>query len=192
MAKYKKNDLKIEQIVNELQKMEKTNDNIIAMSRPIVRKCANAIKMLHVNDIQNAKKEIEQIEKEVAGFEKNTVWSKNLLIPILQEVVEAKLLMCAIEKKPLLNHKQLKVCPDAYLLGICDVIGEFRRQMLEELKDDNKQQAQYYFDLMQDCYEQISIVRFSNSLLPNFRRKQDVARMQLEQARSEIVRSGMR
>ena len=53
-------------------------------------------------------------------------------------------------------------------------------------------EAERYFELASGIYEELLPIRFSNSLLPNFRKKQDVARSQVEQARSELVRAKMR
>jgi len=64
--------------------------------------------------------------------------------------------------------------------------------MLECLKRGDKKSAGRYFELMSGIYDELSPIRFSNSLLPNFRKKQDVARMQVEQARSELVRATSR
>ena len=190
MAHKSKVNLKIEEIVSTLEKREKAHDGVIAQTRPLIRRCANAIKMLHFQDVAGAKKELEALDKGIAKLPKFGGSWDYLLSPIWQEAVEAKLLVAAIEHWPLPDYKKLKVPPEVYLLGVCDCIGEFRRQMLEEIKSQKVEEAKYYFDLMQDCYEQISVIRFSNSVLPNFRRKQDVARSQLEHARSEIMRAG--
>lgn len=189
MAHKSKVNLRINEIVRTLEKKETAHDKVISKSRPLVRKCATAIKMLHFNDVAGAKKELVELERGLAALPKFGGSWDYLLSPIWQEVVEAKLLMAAIEHWPLPDYKKMKVTPEVYLLGVCDAIGEFRRQMLEEIKSGRIDEAEYYFDLMQDVYEQISIIKFSNSLLPNFRRKQDVARGQLEHARSEILRA---
>ena len=184
-----KNNLKITQIIKELEKNEKSHDKVIAASRPLVRNCANAIKSLHYGDIASAKKEFFILDKGLKKLPKlGESDSDYLLSHIYQEVVEAKLLMAAIEHWPLADYKKLHVTPQVYLLGLCDLIGELRRQMLEQLKNGKGSEAKYFFELMEDIYEQLSIIKFSNSLLPNFKRKQDVARHQVEQARSEILR----
>lgn len=189
MAHQSKLNLKIEEIVSALEKKEKAHDEVISKTRPLVRRCANAIKMLHFEDAGGAKKELVELDKGLAKLPSYGGSWDYLLEPIWQEAVEAKLLMAAIEHWAIPDYKRLKVPPQVYLLGLCDAIGEFRRQMLEEIKRGKPAEAEYYFDLMQDAYEQISVIRFSNSILPNFRRKQDVARGQLEMARSEILRS---
>lgn len=192
MAKHRqkpKNELKVSSMIKELEKMEKVHDQIITNSRPLVRNCANAIKCLHYGDVQAAKKELDILDKGLKRLPRlDEEGSHSMLEHIYQEVVEAKLLMAAIEHWPLPDYKMLKVSPQVYLLGICDLIGELRRQMLEQLKQGDQKEARYYFELMEDIYEQISVIKFSNSLLPNFKRKQDVARIQLEHARSEILR----
>ncbi|MFH0927335.1 MAG: hypothetical protein V1822_02035 [Candidatus Micrarchaeota archaeon] len=189
MAHKSKLNLRINEIVRELEAKEKAHDSVISKSRPIVRKCANAIKMLHFQNVAEAKKEIESLEKELAKLPKFGGSWDYLLEPIWQEAVEAKLLVAAIEHWPLPDYKKLGVPASVYLLGLCDCIGEFRRQMLEEIKAGRAKEADYYFELMQEAYEQMSVIRFSNSVLPSFRRKQDVARGQLEHARSEILRA---
>jgi len=189
MAHKSKLNLKINEIIGILEKKEKAHDEVISRSRPLVRKCANAIKMLHYDEVAGAKNEILQLEAGLAKLPKFGGSWDYLLEPIWQEVVEARMLLAAIERWPLPDYKKLKVPPQVFLLGLCDCIGEFRRQMLEEIKTGRIKEAEYYFELMQDSYEQISVIRFSNSVLPNFRRKQDVARGQLEQARSEILRA---
>jgi translin len=87
------------------------------------------------------------------------------------------------------TYSELGMPFEPYLLGLCDLVGELRREMLEMLKKGKKKEAEKYFELMSGIYDELMPIRFSNSLLPNFRKKQDVARGQVEQARSELVRA---
>jgi translin len=180
---------KISQIVRELERREKEQDVILGSTREMIRHCANGIKLLHAGEIAGAKKEIAAAEKKVAPFADTKDFAYLLEQPY-QEIAEARLLLAAVEGKPLPSWEELGMPFEPYLLGMCDLIGELRRQMLEELKEGRKREAQRYFDLMGELYDELLPIRFSNSLLPNFRKKQDVARMQVEQARSELVRAG--
>lgn len=183
-----KADLKLSVIIKQLEARESAHDQILAASRPLIRLCAMAIKLLHAGEMAAAKKELAALDAGLAKLPPaNAEWDY-LRSPILQEAVEARLLLAAVQRKPLPHYQQLQVPPQVYLLGLCDAVGEFRRQMLESLKRGDRRAAAYYFDLMNDIHDQLSVVRFSNSLLPNFRKKQDVARHQVEQARSELLR----
>ncbi|MCX8175176.1 MAG: hypothetical protein N3E51_03145 [Candidatus Micrarchaeota archaeon] len=176
------------EIVRELEKREQQQDAILGRVREIVRHCSNAIKMLHAGEIEKARREIEGAEKKIAPFSQTEEFVYLLEQPY-QEIAEARMLLAAVEGKELPSWKELGMPFEPWLLGCCDLIGELRRQMLEMLKKGEVKEAQRYFGIMEAIYDELVPIRFSNSLLPNFRRKQDVARGQVEQARSEIVRA---
>lgn len=179
---------KIEGIVRELEKREKEQDRILSSTREIIRHCSNGIKLVHAGEMKKAKGEIEAAQEKVAQFAATEQFSY-LLEQVYQEIAEAKLLLAAVEKKGLPSWEELSMPFEPYLLGLCDLVGELRREMLEMLKKGNRKEAERYFELMSGIYDELLPIRFSNSLLPNFRKKQDVARSQVEQARSELVRA---
>ncbi|MFH1095857.1 MAG: hypothetical protein V1728_06590 [Candidatus Micrarchaeota archaeon] len=182
-------DLGIADIIPILQKREQSRDQVIGASRPLVRHCATAIKMLHSGEVKEAKAELALLKKEMDALPLSEPEFEYLFEQIWQEMVEARLLLAAVEHETLPTWKEMKIPPQVYLLGVCDAIGEFRRQMLERLRHDEYDEANYYFELMSQIYDQLSVIRFSGSLLPNFKPKQDQARHSLEQARSEILRA---
>jgi len=181
----------IASIVKELEGREKEQDAILGSVREIIRHCANGIKLIHSGEIKKAKLDIAQAEKKIAPFAA-TKQFEYLLSQPYQEIAEARLLLAAVERKPLPGWKELGMPFEPYLLGLCDFAGELRREMLEMLKKGKKAEAERYFELLNAIYEELQPIRFSNSLLPNFRKKQDVARSQVEQARSELVRAKMK
>lgn len=176
----------ISYIVKELSKQEKEQDKILGSVRQIVRCCANAIRLIHTRKIAEAEREIADAEREIAKFARTKKFEYLLLQPY-QEIAEARLLLAAVQKKQLPSWKNLKMPFEPYLLGLCDFVGELRREMLEMLKQEELAEAERYFELMSEIHEHLQTIRFSNSLLPNFKKKQDVVRMQMEQARSELV-----
>jgi translin len=178
----------VEGIVSELVGREKEQDGILSCVRGIVRHCSNGIKLIHAGEIAQARKEIAAAQQEIAPFAKTKKFAYLLEQPY-QEIVEAKLLLAAVEGKKLPTYSELGMPFEPYLLGLCDLVGELRREMLEMLKKGKKKEAEKYFELMSGIYDELMPIRFSNSLLPNFRKKQDVARGQVEQARSELVRA---
>ena len=178
----------IGEMVEELKKREREQDELLRLTRELVRECANAIKSIHARDKASAGKHVaradEMVEK-VKALDENF---ERISSQSLQEYVEVKVLDALVGGKSLPTYKVLDVPFEVYLTGLCDVIGELRREMLESLKEGKKKDAKRYFEMMNDIYESMLPLRFSNSLLPNFRRKQDVARGQVEHARSELLR----
>jgi len=62
-----------------------------------------------------------------------------------------------------------------------------KREMYESIRKNKKKDAEKYFALMEEIFDALLPLRFSNAILPEFRRKQDVARIQIEQARGELL-----
>ena len=181
-------DKSVKNIMVLLRKQEKAQDELLVLTRELIRDCSMAIKSIHNKEMREAESRVKNAESllnKVRGIDKDFEY---LTLQAYQEYAEAKVLLAIIERKEIPGYGELKIPFKAYLLGLLDCIGELRREMLEELKRGNKQDAEYYFESMSDVYEATLPVRFSNSLLPNFRRKQDVGRLQVENARSELLR----
>jgi translin len=181
-------DGSIGKIIGVLKKQEKAQDEILVLTRELIRDCSMAIKCIHNKEMKEAEDRIKNVDglvRKLKGLDEDFEY---LTLQAYQEYAEAKVLLAIIERREIPGYVELKIPFKAYLLGLLDCVGELRREMLEELKRGNKQDAEYYFESMSDVYEATLPVRFSNSLLPNFRRKQDVARVQVENARSELLR----
>jgi translin len=113
---------------------------------------------------------------------------------IMQEYAEAQIVLSAVELKKIPSFTKLGVAEVPYLLGLLDAVGELRREtyelrreMYESLRRGNKHEGEFYFKMMEEIYDELLPLRFSNAVLPEFRRKQDVARQQIERSRGELL-----
>ncbi len=175
--------------VSELKRKEEAQDSLLRLTRELVRECSIAVKMVHSGDMEGAESQARKAESLLKKTKKLESGFGYLVAQSYQEYVEISLLMAFVKKKELPTHHDLGVPFESYMTGLLDCVGELRRQMLEELRAGRKAEAEYYFERMSRLYEATLPLRFSNSILPNFRKKQDVARTQVEHARSEMLRS---
>jgi len=180
-------DLGIENIEKELMKKEGELDQVMVKSREIVRLCSNAIKAIHAKNFDEAKKLLKSAEKEVSAVRKFEEEFPGHVNHIMQEYVEAQVVFSAVEDKKIPSFKDLDAPIEAYLTGLLDATGELKREMYESLRRGKKADAEKYFKMMEEIYDALLPLRFSNAILPEFRRKQDVARIQIEQARGELL-----
>ncbi|MCX6777265.1 MAG: hypothetical protein NT157_00060 [Candidatus Micrarchaeota archaeon] len=175
-------------IVKELESKEKRQDELLVLTRSLVRSCSLCIKMIHGEKFGEAGKEAKKADSLIARIRKADAGFRNVVMQSYQEYAEMRILLGLIDDGKIPRYAKLGVPYEAYLNGLCDCAGELRREMLEELRRGKKKKAEGHFTRMKEIYNALLAIRFSNSLLPGFRRKQDVARIQLEQARSEILR----
>ena len=174
--------------VNEVEKLllekEKKLDEYIREERGLVRLCSTAIKEVHRGDLEKA--------KETAGKAKNGIDA----LPeverkgrhVEQEYAEAAALISIAGGNDVPGHVEIGVGPEAYILGLLDCIGALKRLVFECLRRGEREKAEEYFGRMEKIYDEVGHLHFSSALLPEMRRKQDVARMQVEDARGKLIK----
>lgn len=177
----------IKAIEKKLISLHKRKDKIMDLSREIIRQSGRIITMVHANDNASAQKLIiglkemnTSLKKIEIGFEYNTTQAH-------QEYVEA----CSVYEMVLNNRipsrNELKTDEISYLLGLLDSVGELKRQAFDQLRKENIQNTEAYYKLMLEIYDSTVPLRFANSIVPDFRKKQDVARMQIERTGTELL-----
>lgn len=177
----------IDRISKKLSQREKNLDIVLAESRKVVRSASNAIKAMHAYDLKTTKFHLDEAESTLKEISKYSEEFPAQLNHVYQEYAEARIVLSAIELKKIPGYVELKVPEIPYLLGLLDAIGELKREMYESLRRGNKHEAGFYFKMMEEIYDELLPLRFSNSVLPEFRKKQDSARHQIEQARGELL-----
>jgi translin len=180
-------ELGISKIMERLSEKEKGLDKVLSESRIVVRSCSNAIKAMHAHDLGEAGKHLSAAESGLSALSVHAGEFPSHLNHIYQEYAEARIVLCAIEEKRIPPQDELKVPDIPYLTGLLDAIGELKREMYESLRKGRKEDAERYFGMMEEIYDELLPLRFSNSVLPEFRKKQDSARHQIEQARGELL-----
>lgn len=171
-----------------LRKRERAQDRLVALSREIVRSCAVAIKSLHGKERKAAEAGARDAGALVAQARKADKGLEHVAMQAYQEYAEVRALLAAVSGEEIPSARELRIPFEAYISGLMDCVGELRREMLEELKRGDRRAASARFEAMNAIYEEALPLRFSNSILPGFRKKQDVARIQLDNARSELLR----
>ncbi len=181
-------------IEEELDDKDSVREIAIKSSREIVRIASRIIVMIHhridcSEELRKMKEDMwhlrslllkEHPDLYYAGFVQNA----------LQEYVEAMLLYAIVNEEDMPSHKDLNVNPSAYLLGLADVVGELRREILEFLRKENFEEAERYLKLMEEIYETLLIFNYPSGLVP-IKQKQDIARSLLEKTRGEITIAAM-
>jgi len=111
---------------------------------------------------------------------------EGLAADALQEAVEASLLAAVVAGEPFPGPSDLGVEPEAYLLGLGDVVGEIRRRILDHLGRDDLPGAEVELSLMEDVTHALLRFDTTRAIVP-LKPKQDTARSLLERTRGEVV-----
>lgn len=180
----------ISEISGYLSTKQKDFDLVMGLVRDIVRSSAQAITMLHNKDVKGAEKTISDAQAIVKKLRKfDDVFGYHTK-QAYQEYAESKIFFDIKTVKSIPSYKDVGVDQESYLMGLMDVVGELKREVVGALSDNDRKYAEYCHSKMLEIFDSTRSLRFAEAILNGFRRKQDVARMQIESSSSDLLHFG--
>jgi translin len=178
------------EIIKKLDGIDKGREEILTLSREMIRNCSIAIKSIHRNEINIYEEKIREIEDNhetlLKLVDKDPIkFSKYLKTPE-QEYMEAICLFLIINDKELPNPTDYKVDEINYLLGLADVIGELRRYILDKIRKNDVEDLEKFLDTMEEIYTHLFSLDYPKGITQDLRHKTDVARSIIEKTRGDI------
>ena len=178
----------IEKLMKELDAKEKRQDAVLQLSREAIRDCARAIRHLHTGQHKECLATVKHLDEKMKTLHEFDEDFSHISQTAYQEYSEIKCLLAILDKKELPDFKDLGIDWQTYLSGLADCVGELRRSLQLALKNDDYNTAEYLFEKMNYVYDNLMQLKYSGSLVGPLKRKQDMIRGQVEQARSEMLR----
>ncbi|MGC8710002.1 MAG: hypothetical protein ACP5RF_00070 [Candidatus Micrarchaeia archaeon] len=179
----------ISNITRELEALQARQEAVFSTSSRVIRLAGQMITAMHNKDYTLAKSLKRAIEKEMGNLSRVEKGFEYYSMQAHQEYVEAIALFTVLTSSNLPDAKSLNENSIPYLLGIMDLVGELKREAIDELRSGDEKGASAHYEIMKGIYDSTLHMRFANALLPNFRKKQDVARIQLESIAAELFHS---
>jgi len=178
------------ELTEALDKLDQDREEILKISRLIVRDCSVAIKHIHRREFNQYQDKINNVivthEKLVSLVNKNTgVFFKYLKTPE-QEYAEAISFFSIIMKKDLPMPIVLKINPLNYALGLADVVGELRRYVLDNIRNSQIDDLNEILESMDEIYTYLFSLDYPSGITQDLRRKTDVARNIIERTRGDV------
>lgn len=179
----------IESINVKMSAIEVKRESAIVMSRSIIRRTKNMIHAIHQGEeFMSIQGELKASVREMISKLKDepSVLYSAVVEDAMMEYSEALILSAIVRKKDIPSFESLKITPQAWMLGLADVIGELRRIILTNLMKGDMTKASYYFDIMEEIGNEVMSFDVPDAIVP-IRRKQDIARGILEKTRSDMT-----
>ncbi len=177
----------IEDIAKKLDEMEKRQDEVLVLSREIVRDCANTIKTIHFGETSQAEAKTKDIDAKIKRLIAIKTGFEGTAAVAFQEYVEVTCLLAILQNKTFPEFDKMGIDYRQFLSGLADVVGELHRAMLIALRHKDRKKAEYLFDCMEQIYDNLMVLKYSSSLVGSLKPKQDSIRGQVEKARGELL-----
>ena len=182
----------LEPLRKEIEADDMVRETSLPLSRDAVRKCSLSIKAAHRGDYEGATQLLNEaheiISKARQGMSQSKFMSKSRTLNVAdQELAEAANVISLFKTGVFTPPEQFSIPSRAYLTGLADTVGELRRGVLDSIRTEKINHAEKLLGFMVEIFEQLHSFDFPNALIPELRRKCDVARSLIERTRGDLT-----
>jgi translin len=188
--------LALKAILKEVKEALAKKDRVREKAHQNMRKATSlskqSILLMHQKKYEKAEKSIENAKEivsklQIAAKEYPDIIYSGMFSATLQEYAEANIFQGLIQEGRFVTPNEINVPVLDYVLGLADVIGEFRRLVLDALREGNAEKGEDCLKKMDEIYIELMAMDEAYMLVPGLRRKCDVARRIIETTRGDIT-----
>ncbi len=180
------------EIKKELMQKNAIRDTTHDCMRQATSQSKQSILRIHQRKFDEAKKLIDDAKKLIVDLQKQAKDHPDevyggMLSAAFQEYTEANILLTLIKEDRFVSPSEIGVPSVDYVLGLADVIGEYRRLALDYLREGEVQKGEKCLQVMDEIFIQLQALDEAYMLVPGLRHKSDAARRIIETTRGDIT-----
>ncbi len=182
----------LREVKRELTQKEKVRKDAQESMRKTTSLSKQAILLSHQKRFEEARKQIEKAKELITRLrelskEYPAIIYGGMFSAALQEYAEANIFVKLIEESRFVTPAEIGVPPVDYVLGLADVIGEYRRLALDALREGDVKKGEKCLETMDEINIELMALDEAYMLVPGLRRKCDIARRIIETTRGDIT-----
>jgi translin len=183
-----------EQIHQAFKARTNARDEVLSQARTLTRYCANAIRAVHRDDFDVAQENLALASKIANSFQTDLgeypdLYYAGYTQDALKEYAEANIVYALVIDEELPSPQELGLKNAAYLNGLAEAVGEFRRRCLDILRQGYSQEAERLLNHMDDIYAILITMDYPNAITGGIRRQTDIVRGITERTRGDLTLS---
>jgi len=182
----------LKEVKKELTQKEKLREDAHEKVRKITSLSKQGILLSHQKRLEEAEAQIAKAReflgelREVAKEQPAIVYG-GMFSDALQEYAEANIFVKLIKESRFVTPQEIDVPPVDFVLGLADVVGEYRRLALDALREGDVKKGEKCLQTMDEIYIELLALDEAYMLVPGLRRKSDVDRRIIEATRGDIT-----
>jgi translin len=182
----------LKKVKDELIKKDKVREDSHQNMRKVTSLSKQSILLMHQKKYAKAEEMIEGAKKTIFELQSSAdeypqIIYGGMLSAALQEYAEANIFHGLIQEERFVSPDEINMPSADYVLGLADVIGEYRRLVLDALREGDAEKGQEYLTTMEGIYIELMAMDEAYMLVPGLRRKCDVARRIIEATRGDVT-----
>lgn len=182
----------LKEVEKELIHKDEVRENAQQSMRKATSLSKQAIFFIHQKRHKEARKLIEKSKEIISKLKTLAKENPDIIYSgrfsaALQEYSEASIFLELIQNSRFVTPTEINVPSSDYVLGLADVVGEYRRLTLDALREGNAEKGENCLKTMDEIYIELMAMDEAYMLVPGLRRKCDVARRIIESTRGDVT-----
>lgn len=182
----------VSRIVDGLEGEERLRDELMSLTRQIIKASGDATVALHQSKDSEASELVAKaarlVELALAKVDERAEYLYVGPLPqALKEYVEASLLLAFYKGRRVPTPEELRVPVKPYINGLAEVTGEVRRQVVEAIRRDRLEEAESWFEVLEALYEALRELEVFRGALSGIKGRVDQVRKVLEVTRGDLA-----
>ena len=151
-----------------------------------------AILLIHQKRFDDAEKMVASAKEKIVRLQEQAkqypeIIYGGMLSAAFQEYSEANIFLVLVREERFVTPAEINVPSVDYVLGLADVIGEYRRLALDNLREGEVEKGEKCLQIMDQVFIQLLALDEAYMLVPGLRHKSDIARRIIESTRGDIT-----
>jgi translin len=182
----------IKKVKTDLTKRDEIREKAHESMRKATSLSKQTILLIHQKRFEDAKKSLLDAKEVIVSLqtlanEFPEIVYGGMFSAALQELSEANIFLNLVEEYKFVSPGDIGVPTVDYVLGLADVVGEFRRFALDALREGDAKKGEECLDIMDEIFIELMGLDEAYMLVPGLRRKSDIARRIIESTRGDIT-----
>ena len=182
----------LKKIKNDLMQKNEVREQAHESMRKTTSQSKQAILLIHQKKYVDAEKLIESAKEKIGDLQDLAkkypeIVYGGMFSAALQEYSEARIFLTLIEESRFITPAEVNVPSVDYVLGLADVIGEYRRLALDNLREGEVKKGEECLEIMDQVFIQLLALDEAYMLVPGLRHKSDAARRIIEATRGDVT-----
>ena len=182
----------LQEVKNQLVQKNKIREETHESMRKATSLSKQAILLIHQKKYGEAEKFIAEANDKISSLWKLAkdypeIIYGGMFSAALQEYSEARIFYVLVKESRFVSPAEINVPCSDYVLGLADVIGEYRRLALDDLREGEVKKGEECLEIMDQVFIQLLALDEAYMLVPGLRHKSDIARRIIETTRGDVT-----
>jgi translin len=185
-------DLAGQEALYYLEQKHNARERALPKARMAIRNCANSIRATHRHEFEAASQLLHEARRLLSEISADLhphqdIFYAGFVQDAQKEFTEASAFLALTQDQPLPLAPELAVDWAPYLNGLGETVGELRRYVLDQLRQNKVESSEMYLRYMDDIYALLTTIDFPDAITGGLRRTTDAARGILEKTRGDLT-----